>query len=212
MTSTSQKSSVTKQLLMHIKELPLWVKQVVYFELGEELLGYYAAESLSSLTAEDTVAFYTPTLTPEGEQALLNEKGDVGKLLLEAKQKYTVLDICLRNQWSLEVSAKNIIVAIQSKWIKPPSSMKALGTLEYMANRIRLGEYLVKMGRISPEQLEQALRTQQYIKESLNEHSGLANILINLGFITRQDTETILFLKEESSKSLENIGIFEKIS
>ena len=65
------------------------------------------------------------------------------------------------------------------------------------------------MGRISVEQLDQALRTQQYIEESMHEHTGIANILINLGYITRQDTEGILFLKEESRTVIDNMALFE---
>lgn len=211
MSSTSHHSHIARQLITDIKELPLWVKQVIYLELQQELIEHFTPESLDGLTSEDTVAFYLPKLTAEGEQVLLDMQGDVHTLLLDIKQNYTVLDICLRNEWSLETCCSLLVEALRSDWAEPPNSIKALGTIEYLANRIRLGEYLVKMGRISVEQLDQALRTQQYVKESLQEHTGIANILINLGYITRQDTEGILFLKEESRKPVENIALLNKI-
>lgn len=212
MPSVSQNSHIAKLLLSNIIGLPLWVKQVIYLELHQELVGHFTPESLKNLTPEDTLAFYIPKITSEGERTLQEAKDDLGKLLLDAQQKYTILDICLRNSWSLETCCHHLLNAIQLQWLYPPASIKALGTIEYLANSIRLGEYLVKMGRITTEQLEQALRTQQYIKEALQEHTGFANILINLGYITRQDTEGILFLKQESLKPIGNVELFEKLA
>ncbi len=209
MLPTSQQPSIAQKLLSHIQELPLWVKQVLYLKLRDELTGHFVPDSLNGLSTEDTIAFYIPKITDSGESSLLDIKGPQGKLLMDAKQKFTILDICLRNGWSLEECCQYLIEAFKAQWLKPPTSIKALGTIEYLSNQIRLGEYLVKMGRISPDQLEQALRTQQYIKEALQEHTGLANILINLGYITRQDTEGILFLKEESRKPFDNVTLFE---
>jgi hypothetical protein len=211
MSPISEKHHVAQQLLNNVMGLPLWVKQVIYLELHKELVEHFTPESLKNLTPEDTVAFYIPKVTQEGERAMVDMKDDVGFLLTDAKQKYTVLDICLRHSWSLETCCHAMFVAIKNQWLHPPSSTKALGTIEYLANQIRLGEYLVKMGRVTVEQLEQALRTQQYIKEALQEHTGIANILINLGYITRQDTEGILFLKQESRKVIENVELFEKL-
>lgn len=212
MTTAPHKTHIAHQLIHDLQELPLWVKQVIYLELQQELMVHFAAESMENLTPNDTVAFYIPKLTADGESQVLDQKNDIGKLLMDARQQYTILDICLRNEWSLEACSVQMMAAIEANYIHPPQSVKAMGTFEYLANRIRLGEYLVKMGRITVEQLEQALRTQQYIKESLQEHTGLANILINLGYITRQDTEGILFLKEECRKSVQNIALLKKLA
>ncbi len=209
--SHSHQFHISQQLLDNIMGLPLWVRQVVFLELQRELTLHFTSESLKNLAPEDTIAFYIPKITSEGERALLEQKEDLGRLLMDTKQQFTVLDICLKNQWNLETTSRYIVDSIKAQWVYPPSSMKALGTLEYLANRIRLGEYLVKMDRITMDQLEQALRTQQYIKEALQEHTGLANILINLGYITRQDTEGILFLKEESRKPVDNIALIDKL-
>jgi hypothetical protein len=195
---------IAQQLMKNIKELPLWVQEVIYIELQEEMLQHFTSESLKGITNRDTLALLIPQITIDGEQMLLELKNDLGQFLMDAKQNLTILDICIRHEWSLETCCVQMEEAIRSQWVTPPRSAKALGTMEYMANQIRLGEYLVKMGRITSEQLDQALRTQQYIKEALQEHTGLANILINLGYITRQDTESILSLKEESRKPVKN--------
>lgn len=211
MSTASQDSHVAQQLLENIKGLPLWIKQVIYLELREELLRHFVPESLNTLTAEDTVAFFIPRITDEGERVILERKDEVGMVLMDAKSRFSLLDICLRRQWSLEVCCYFMLEAIDNAYIHPPASVKAMATLEYLGNRIRLGEYLVKMGRITLDQLEQALRTQQYIKEALQEHTGLANILINLGYITRQDIEGLLFLKEESKTTIQGVALLEKL-
>lgn len=203
---------VSRRLIANINSLPLWVKQVVYLDLHNELASFFAADNLNNMSSEDTIAFFLPKLTSDGERNLLEVKGDVGKLLMNAKDKLTLLDICILNNWTLETCCHAIVEAMHYQWLYPPPSLKAMGTIEYLGNSIRLGEYLVKMGRISMEQLEQALRTQQYIKEAMQEHTGLANILINLGHITRKDTEGILFLKEESRKPLDNTEIIHKLA
>lgn len=212
MSSPIPTKHIAQQLIDSINTLPLWVKHVIYLELQKELVDYFSLESLNKLTSEDTLAFFVPRITAEGEKMLLDLRSDVGKLLMASKQNLTVLDICLHHDWSLEVCCHHLMEAIRSQWIYPPASTKALGTIEYLSNSIRLGEYLVKMERITLDQLEQGLRTQQYIKESLQEHTGLANILINLGFITRQDTETILFLKSESQKLVRHSELLDKLS
>lgn len=198
----TESSQVSFQLLNNIRQLPLWVKEVIYLELGKDLGRHISLETLHSWTSQDTIAFWVPQFTEAGETVIAKDKDDMSMLVKAVQARMTVLDVCLHYQWSLERCCQALLDGISRTWISPPESLKALGTIEYLANTIRLGEFLVKMGRITPEQLDQSLRAQQYIKEALNEHSGLANILINLGYITKKDTEGILFLKEESRQPL----------
>ena len=86
-----------------------------------------------------------------------------------------------------------------------------MASIEYLSGRTRLGEYLLKLGLIRPEQLDQALRAQKYIDEAMSDHTKLANILINLGYITRKDSETILFLKDESKKPIPKSAFWDMI-
>jgi hypothetical protein len=202
--------TIAQQLRSHLMSLPLWVKQVIYLELYSELSAFFTTDSLTRLTVDDSLAFYQPKLTPHGEKVLVETQDDLGQLLLFAKQHFTMMDVCLRNSWSLEKACILFMQAYDQQWVERPNSVKAFATVEYLGNRIRLGDYLVRMERITLQQLDQALRTQQYIKEALHEHTGLANILINLGYITRQDTEGILFLKQESQTHIENTEFLKK--
>jgi hypothetical protein len=125
---------------------------------------------------------------------------EILKLLYWSAQGKSVMNICVINQWTLEQCCDYLFSAIEKGFIIPPTSIVIQATLLYMGGKIRLGDYLVKTGRLKLEQLDQALRTQRYIEESLGERTGIGNIFINLGYIHKQDCEGILFLKEESKK------------
>lgn len=191
-------------MMNQLKALPLWVKQVLYIGLQTEFRSYFASESLLDISQEDTLSLFIPQTTTKAAECDNPTSLDpaLRTILQAATQGLTVLDICLNHQWTLEQACLCLHGAIEENWIHPPESPKAYATLEYIASKIRLGEYLVKMGCITPQQLDQSLRTQIYIKEAMNEHTGIANIMINLGYITRKDTESILFLKEESKKPI----------
>lgn len=202
---------IAKTLIDSFSELPIWIKQVIYLEITKELKENHLLDTMENMNPEDTIAFFLPKISALGEHQLNSQKDDIGKLLLGSKNRYTVLDLCIHHKWTLSHACGLVLEAITLDWIYPPNSTKAMGTIEYLANQIRLGEFLVKMGRITDQELDQALRTQHYIKEALQEHTGIANILINLGYITRQDTEGILVLKEESVKPLAELGLIQLI-
>jgi hypothetical protein len=72
--------------------------------------------------------------------------------------------------------------------------------MRYLGNKTRLGEYLVQSQRITEEDMEQALLTQQYITVAMGERTNIGEILVRLELVEQEDVEAILFLKEESSK------------
>lgn len=181
--------------------MPLWVKLVLYLDLKKEVGCYLSPHTLEHLT-EEPLALYTPMLTEAGELALAEGTCNIDTLLADCRIGLNVLDICLRHQWSLAELCEMFLTGYDMRFIDRPKSNRIFCTIEFIAGRIRLGEYLLKIDLITPEQLDQALRAQKYIEEAMNEHTKLANILINLGYITRRDTETILFLKEESRSPL----------
>ena len=67
------------------------------------------------------------------------------------------------------------------------------------ANKIRIGEYLKHIGLIDVDQLQNAMRIQKESEES-NEKKGFASILVDLGLVTRDDTDNILLIKQESRR------------
>jgi hypothetical protein len=194
-----------EKLNAQILALPLWVKQVLYSVLKQELENLLSKRTLDTFQPDDTLQLWKPEMTHGGNRELENPTGQyppgVLKLLHYAKQDKTIVDITILSGWTLEQCCIYLLDAISKELINPPKSGIIQATILYLSGRVRLGEYLVKIGRLTVEQLDQALRTQRYIEESLGERTGIGNVLINLGYINKQDSEGILFLKEESKKT-----------
>lgn len=193
-----------KILMQKIVELPLWIKQIVYFELNEEFKSSSARNKLVSEKKEDFLQIYVPKMTFLGKKELeTRSKGlstNIYKFLEGVSQDLNIVEISVNNGWSLAECSTFFINAINAELLITPESSCIKGTALYMSGIIRLGEYFVKLGKISIEQLDEALRTQKYIEESVGDRTALGEILINLGYITQADTEGILVLKEESKK------------
>ncbi|MBX2859958.1 MAG: hypothetical protein KTR14_01895 [Vampirovibrio sp.] len=202
----SQADNTSFEVIMsQIGKLPLWIKQVIFAQLRQELETTLAKSTLDAYGYDDNLQLFKPPLTHTGRKELEVPSGKCSpgllKLLSVAGQDKSVINICITNNWTLEQCCIYLLEAMQKQYISTPASGIVESTIQYLANKIRLGEYLVKIGRLSVEQLDQALRTQSYIEDSLGERTGIANVLINLGYINKQDSEGILFLKEESKKS-----------
>jgi hypothetical protein len=195
-----------EDMMAIIQRFPLWIKMVIFTKLRGELENSTTKTLLNTFGTQDTLQLLVPKLTHVGIQELKQPSGQFSqgilKLLYFSYAEKTILNICLLNHWSLQECCKHLLEALQTQLLFPPNSTVMLATVHYIAAKIRLGEYLMQIGRITVEQLDQGLRTQQYISEALGEKTGLGDVLINLGYITKQDTEGILFLIEESKRTI----------
>lgn len=196
--------TVFDTLMQQLGSLPLWVKQVIYAQLRQELEATLSKQTLEAFGPEHTLQLWVPEITRQGLSELEHPTGrfeqSVLRMLHMTRFKKNVVTITILNNWSLEQCAILLLQAIEHELVAPPKSMIITGTIDYLAGRTRLGEYLVKINRLTIEQLDQALRTQRAIEEAMGERTGIANVLINLGYIKKEDSEAILFLKEESRK------------
>ena len=193
-----------KALVQKIFELPLWIKHIIYLELKEEFESSSAKISLNFIRKEDSLQLYVPKMTFIGKKELeTKSKGlsiSIYKFLEGVTLNLSIIEIAINNGWSLAECSTYLLGAMNAELLIHPDSTAIKGTALYMSGNIRLGEYFVKLGKISIEQLDEGLRTQKYIEESVGDKTGLGEILINLGFVTKADTEGILLLKEDCKK------------
>ncbi|MGD9580569.1 MAG: hypothetical protein AB7V50_04295 [Vampirovibrionia bacterium] len=200
-------NSFFDNVLEKIFELPLWVKQAIFVELKEHIEKETPIGSLESLSKHNLLQLYTPFITPAGKKALndkeinfnnkshiLNE--DVKALLKCAENKNRIIDICQQNNWTISKTCNITVDCIARNLIEPINSNTISSTVNFLAGKIRIGEFLVRTGKITVEQLDMALYSQKYTENTLNERIYLAQILLNLNYISRNDYENILFLKE----------------
>jgi hypothetical protein len=191
-------------VLSEMANLPLWVQQVIYTDLKSYLEKDGGIHRLSSISREDFLQLWKPTLSERGQEALrtlsLNEHGDMVLLLDAVRHSDNVAMMCARYEWSLQNACHLFIAALRQQYIKPPHSKVLEASIRFLGDEIRIGEYLVFIARVDQAQMELALQTQQYIESAMGERAKIADILIRLELLTPEDVESILFLKEESRK------------
>jgi hypothetical protein len=193
-----------ENLLSNIQSLPLWIKQVVYAELRADMEKHFVKKTLDTFSREHLLPLFVPSLTALGLKNISYPEPNLNRVLHRliylANQSTSVVHMCVGEQWTLADCSTYLLEALKLNLIQIPASTIVYATIEYLSGSIRLGNYMVKIGRISLQQLEEALRTQHYISEAMGEKTGIANVLINLGYISKDDAEGVLFLKAESHK------------
>jgi hypothetical protein len=193
--------------------LPLWMKQLVFVKMRADLEPVMSRETLETLQAKDCLQMMIPQLSRKGSHELLAEQSrlpqQLRQLLAVAQTHSNVASMCVTYQWTLEQCCANLLLAYKFDLLMPCPNVKVDATIRYLGNETRIGEYLVQIGRLSWDQLDQALRTLNYIQDVLGERTAFGEVAINLGFVTRQECEAILFLKEESKKAFDIAAFYQ---
>jgi hypothetical protein len=196
-----------RAFLQEIFSLPVWIKQIIYLELKEQLESSAIKACMNLSKKEDCLQLYIPKLTYSGKKELETKSKKLSAetyVFLEcAYQNISIMDIAIKNNWNLCECSKYFLEAMESNLVMSPTSAYVKGTALYMSGKIRLGEYFVNIDKITIEQLDEALRKQKKMEEALGDRPGLAEILISLNFLSRMDTEGILLLKEDCGKYYE---------
>jgi len=196
-------TSMLKILLQRIYEMPFWIKHIVYFELKDEMESSLK-KSLNFIKKENCLQLYVPKMTFIGKKKFESEsqkfEPNMQKFLNGATQNLNIAEIAINNGWNLAECSSCFINALNIELVAPPENPIIKGTALYLKGDIRLGEYFIKIGKITIEQLDETLKTQKYLEESIGDKVGIGKILINLGFVTKIDTEAILILKQEAQK------------
>lgn len=193
-----------KAFIQEIFNLPFWIKQIIYLELKEQLESSSLKTCLSLTQKHNSLQLYIPKLTYSGKKELnaktKNLSEEAYAFMECAYQNISIIEIAVKNSWNLCDCSNYFLETMEADLVAGPSSPEVTGTALYMSGKIRLGEYFVKINKITINQLDEALRKQKHIEESLGDRPGLAEILVSLNFLTKEDTEGILLLKEDCKK------------
>jgi len=202
------RKNIFKLLIKEIFNLPMWIKQIIYLELKEEIEKSPARNFFNIAAKDNSLQLYIPRLTYKGKKEIEKKSGkypeEVCFVLEAAFQELSIIETAIANNWSLFECSRHFIGAINEELLVSPISPVIKGTALYLAGDIKLGEYFVKINKINIEQLDEALRTQRHFEESVGDKPGLADVLVQLGFLNKQDTEGILLLKNDSSRKYES--------
>ena len=183
------KKNIFSEFIDRIENFPNWIKQIIFLKLSEDL-------QISD--KEDIFLVYKPILTYKGSEELKNRTGgmdlNIYNFLEYCKSDASISEISLNTFLSPEEVAKYFIFCFEQGYIERPENTDIETIAGYIAGKFRTGEYFEKTGLITQEQLKKA------IEISKTSDKKFAQILIDLGFVKKQDVYSILEYKNEANK------------
>lgn len=216
--SVSNLDKLIKKMLC----MPYWVKQYVYKEIRDDLCQYTKVENIDRKDKSDLVQMYVPTPGANAQVYLRRRSSNfippknldpaLLQFLKSLGPNVRVIDICNKNQWSLIKVCRLLVNAIDQGLVEHIDNNQVSNTVYYVAGKIRLGEYLLRMNKLSLEQVDHALYTQHQIAQQMGgEGTKMGELLVNLGYIEEEDKNEILSLKDNSNHIFQMIDESEKL-
>lgn len=202
---------ISDLFIQNIKNFPIWVKQVITKEIFDDL--NKKLEEFSELAeVNDLFQYMCPKVTFKGKQELQEKMLGLSEgyyiFLQELLNENNIFEITIKNSWTLADSAKIFCRLCEMEYITIPDyyTNKNVAIAQFIAGKLKTGEFLKRINKITTIQLEQAIRYQKELNDE-GRHIKMASILIKLGFITDKGLDSLLLLKEEARKRLPiNIG------
>lgn len=188
--------------LNNVYALPLWVRQVVYIKT-EEMLSRELDDFLELLNPKEPLQFVIPKITFKGKRELEERSANLSDqfytFLDNCTDNFDIFEITLRNFWTLSETAAIFVRAVEKEFIEIPQCERNYVIIQFLANKIRTGELLKRLGKIDVIQLENSIREQKKRNEA-GDNIRIADVMISLGYITEKDIKIILLFKDESKK------------
>lgn len=202
---------ISDLFIQNIKNLPMWVKQVITKEIYDDL--NKKLEEFSELTeVNDLLQYMCPKVTFKGKQELENKILNLSEgyyiFLKDLMDECNIFEITIKNNWTLADSAKIFVRLCELEYIQVADyqTNKNVAIALFIAGKLKTGEFLKRINKITAIQLEQAIRYQKELNDE-GRHIKMASILIKMGFITDKGLDSLLLLKDEAKKRLSsNIG------
>lgn len=194
--------NILKLFLEKLLSFPLWVKQIIYLRLYQNL-ALSLSEDFIEVKEENIFHLYIPVLSFLGKTELTERKGgyddNIYSFLANVSEGLSILEVSLNNFWTMEEIARYFIFCLEQNLIKAPESVYIQAMAGFMAGKYRTGEYFKRTGKINVDQLEQTIVKQKEYAEK-GTPMKMAEIMISLGFITEKDSSSLLIIKDEAKK------------
>jgi hypothetical protein len=202
---------ISDLFIQNIKNLPMWVKQVITKEIFDDL--NKKLEEFSELAEiSDLFQYMSPKVTFKGKQELQERTIGLSDgyyvFLQDLMNGCNIFEITIKNNWTLADSAKIFVRLCELEFLQIPdyATNKNVAIALFIAGKLKTGEFLKRINKISTIQLEQAIRYQKELNDE-GRHIKMASILIKMGFITDRGLDSLLLLKDEAKKRLPvNVG------
>ena len=191
------KQGIFSVFLNRVESFPLWIKQIICLKLSEDIKAQVCEKFLRE-NSDNIFSLYKPVLTYKGREELKNRKSGLDSnlynFLTYAESDASVLDISLNTFLSIEEVAKYFIFCMEQGYVEKPENIEIEAMAGFLAGKFRTGEYFAKKGTISQEHIDKALEHQSKSSKKF------AEILIDMGLITKDEVSAMLAFKEDSQK------------
>ena len=181
---------------------PLWIKQTIFLNLSNDLTTYLSNEFLDVQEGE-LFHIYKPALSELGQNELLTKESKFDESIYSfmncCSKGMSLIEIAIENNFTLEEVAKAFTFCRTSGFFSSevPNLISAIAG--FIAGKYRTGEYFIRAGKMTIEQLDEVLNKQQEMNAS-GKHVFIAELMVQMGFVREKDVKSIIFMKEEAGK------------
>ena len=196
------KKNIFNLFLNKLLEYPLWVKQVVYLRLHQNMQNYHCERYIVK-NPDKLFSTFVPTVTFTGKTEMWNKMSgldtNIYNFLNLCYEGYSILEISLNTFLSMEEVAKHCIFCIELYYIEVPDSTEVLAMSGFIAGKFKTGEYYRINGSITIDQLDYAIMEQRRLDDRM-EHKLFGKVLVDLGFVTEENVKTLFILKNDARR------------
>ena len=177
---------------------PLWIKQTIFLNLSNDLTTYLSNEFLD-VEEGNLFHVYKPELSDLGQNELLTKESKYDESI------YSFLTCCskgmslIENNFTMEEVSKAFMFCRTSGFFTQDVPKLVAALAGFLAGKYRTGEYLIRAGKMTIEQLDEVLNKQQEMNES-GKHVFIAELMVQMGFVRETDVKSIIFMKDEAGK------------
>ena len=181
---------------------PLWIKQAIFLELSKDLNTYLTNEFLDVQEGE-LFHVYKPTLSDLGQNELLTKESNYDDSIYSfmncCAKGMSLIEIAIENSFTMEEVSKAFTFCKTSGFFSKEVPNLVAASAGFIASKYRTGEYFIRAGKMTIEQLDEVLNKQQEMNES-GKHVFIAELMVQMGFVRELDVKSIIFMKEEAGK------------
>ncbi|MCQ2738868.1 MAG: hypothetical protein MJ237_01430 [bacterium] len=181
---------------------PLWIKQTIYLDLSKDLNTYLSSEFLDVAEGE-LFHVYKPELSSQGQNELFTKESKFDESIYSflncCNKGMSLIEIAIENNFTMEEVSKAFTFCKTSRFFSKDVPALVAAIAGFIAGKYRTGEYFIRAGKMTIEQLDQVLNKQQEMNDS-GKHVFIAELMVQMGFVRELDVKSIIFMKEEAGK------------
>lgn len=181
---------------------PLWIKQTIFLQLSADLENYLSNEFLD-VKEDELFHVYKPVLSDLGQEELLTKESKFDESIYSflncCSKGMSLIEIAIENNFTMEEVSKAFMFCKTSGLFSSAVPKLVSAIAGFLAGKYRTGEYFIRAGKMTIEQLDEVLNKQQDMNDA-GQHVFIAELMVQMGFVRDIDVKSIIFMKQEAGK------------